>query len=257
MLKLAGVLLILTSLVLTGYWVLGEHPYKVWAVIICSGAIFAGIFFVVHHRSLELGVPYFGKLKAAAEQASADANTISELKSRVEVQSATVDLVADKAQSTVKSLQGLSKVFTTTELGLIKRSGRWGGYSYEEKEEIKRKTIELLKKAGITEDEIAIIEEECKWHLYVKFDYVHLILGGSTIPQKIFQHRDRTKERKTLLNINDLPSPDKLRTFLDKCGVLTKAEEFVQDYEYYIDNHKQRHPDMWNKRDEWRKIIWE
>lgn len=257
MFKIIGGLLIINSIIIALLLITSSQVHKAGVISICLIAIFAGFFLIIQDRVIEITVKGVGTIKAAAEQASADANEISELKNRIEAQSATVDLVADKAQSTVKSLQELSKVFTTTELGLIKRSGRWGGYSYEEKEEIKRKTIELLKKAGITEDEIAIIEEECKWHLYVKFDYVHLILGGSTIPQKIFQHRDRTKERKTLLNINDLPSPDKLRAFLDKCGVLTKAEEFIQDYEYYIDNHKQRRPSIWNKRDEWRKIIWE
>ncbi len=166
------------------------------------------------------------------------------------------DIVAE-GKNLIKELQDLSKIMAITELGLIKRSGRLGGYSYNEKEEIKASTLNLLQQIGIPEKEIQTIVDKSKWHLYTKLDYVHLILGGNTIPQKIFQHRDRIKERKTLLNINDLPSPDKLRVFLDKCGVLTKAEEFIQDYEYYIDNHKQRRLYIWDKRDEWRKIIWE
>ena len=165
--------------------------------------------------------------------------------------------IVSEGKNLIKELRDLSKIMATTELGLIKRSGRLGGYSYGEKEEIKASTLNLLQQIGIPEKEIQTIVDKSKWHLYTKFDYVHLILGGSMIPQKIFQHQDRIKERKTLLNINDLPSPDKLRAFLDKCGVLTKAEEFIQNYEYYINNHKQRRPDIWNKRDEWRKIIWE
>lgn len=255
--KLIGILLILNSIAVSSYWITTHGTHKGAVLTLCFLAVFAGFALVLSDRITELSVKGVGTIRAAAEQASSDAKAISDIKTRIEAQSATVDLVADRAKSTVKSLQELSKIFTTTELGLIKRSGRLGGYSYEEKEEIKIKTIELLKKAGITEDEISIIEEECKWHLYTTFDYVHLILGGSTIPQKIFQHKDRIKERKTLLDIKDLPSPDKLRAFLDKCGVLIKAEEFIKDYEYYIDNHKQRRLDTWNKRDEWRKIIWE
>lgn len=94
MLKLIGVLLILNSLVLTSYWVLGEHSNKGWAVLLCSGAIFVGILLIVQHRRMELSVPYFGKLKAAADQADIDAKAISDIKNRIEGQSATVDLVA-------------------------------------------------------------------------------------------------------------------------------------------------------------------
>ncbi len=165
--------------------------------------------------------------------------------------------IVAEGKNLIKELQDLSKIMAITELGLIKRSGRLGGYSYDEKEEIKASTLNLLQQIGIPEKEIRTIVDKSKWHLYTRFDYVLFILGGSTIPQKIFKPQDRTKERKTLLNIYDLPSPDILRVFLDKCGVLTKAEEFIQDYGYYIDNNKQRRPDIWGQRSEWRRIIWE
>ena len=48
-------------------------------------------------KVIELSIKGVGTIKMAAEQAKADAKTITELKNRIEAQSATVDLVADQA----------------------------------------------------------------------------------------------------------------------------------------------------------------
>ncbi|MBL7152152.1 MAG: hypothetical protein ISS79_00420 [Phycisphaerae bacterium] len=95
--KLLGILIILNSLTLTGYWVIGEHPHKGWAITIGIVSIIVGISFTFHERALEVTFKGIGSIKAAAQQAAIDATTVSELKDRVESQSATVDLVAQSA----------------------------------------------------------------------------------------------------------------------------------------------------------------
>jgi len=109
MLKVVGVLLIINSLVITAWWVIGEHSHKGWAFTLCLSAVFVGAFLVLQERVTELTVKGIGTIKSAAEQATADANVISDLKARVEAQSATVDLIAKEAADAKKLISDLSE----------------------------------------------------------------------------------------------------------------------------------------------------
>lgn len=97
MLKVVGIMFIATALAFTAWWVVGEHRHKGWTFTLCLVFVFVGIFLILQERVTELTVKGIGTIKSAAEQASADANTISDLKARVEAQSATVNLIAKEA----------------------------------------------------------------------------------------------------------------------------------------------------------------
>lgn len=60
--------------------------------------LITGFGLMLSHRITEFTIPNVGTLKAATEQATADAETIAKLKERVENQSATVDMVAAQAK---------------------------------------------------------------------------------------------------------------------------------------------------------------
>jgi hypothetical protein len=109
MLKIVGALLIINALVITAWWVMGEHPHKGWAFTLCLSAVFVGAFLVLQERVTELTVKGIGTIKSAAEQASADAIAISELKERVEAQSATVNLIAKEAADAKQLVNDLSE----------------------------------------------------------------------------------------------------------------------------------------------------
>ncbi len=102
MLEIVGVLLAISALIITAWWVTGEHSHKGWAFTICLFAVFVGAFLILHERVTEFTVKGVGTIKSAAEKAIADADTISNLKERVEAQSATVDLVAKEASKAKK-----------------------------------------------------------------------------------------------------------------------------------------------------------
>lgn len=244
MLKLVGVLLILNSLVFTGYWVLGEHPYKVWAVIICSGAIFAGIFFVVHHRSLELGVPYFGELKAAAEQASADANTISGLKNRVEAQSATVDLIAQKAAATVDQLQNIACTTARATLTDLMAANFMGGTTLKARLDLHDQIIDSLREIGIPEDKIK--EANKMWSKGIGVIYhrgIRNALEGRTNPDEVNlkaspELRKASDEFQKTQDFEQwqVLSPDEMQSFIEGKGFMNEAvSELIDDYRYFLD----------------------
>jgi hypothetical protein len=60
-------------------------------------SILAGFGLLLSDRITEFNIPNFGTIKAATQQATVDAETITKLKERVENQSATVDLIASQA----------------------------------------------------------------------------------------------------------------------------------------------------------------
>jgi seryl-tRNA synthetase len=100
--KLIGILLVLNGIALTAWWVTTHGSHKASVIAVCSIAVFAGLALILQDRITELTVKGVGSIKAAAEQAASDANAIDSLKSRVESQSATVDLVAQEASKAKK-----------------------------------------------------------------------------------------------------------------------------------------------------------
>lgn len=92
--QIAGTLLIVCSVGAAFWWY--ERRSVLAAAIL---GVVAGLALTIQDRITELPLPGFGTIKAAAEQAIADAATVGKLKERVENQSATVDLVATQASA--------------------------------------------------------------------------------------------------------------------------------------------------------------
>ncbi|OHB77746.1 MAG: hypothetical protein A2Z25_19155 [Planctomycetes bacterium RBG_16_55_9] len=95
--KLIGILLVLNGIAISAGWVMTYGTHKASVITLCSIAVFAGLALILQDRITELTVKGVGSIKAAAKQAESDADAVADLKSRVESQSATVDLVAQEA----------------------------------------------------------------------------------------------------------------------------------------------------------------
>src|SRR3990172_9894790 len=113
--KIVGMLLILNALVLMAWWICTDHPHKAWAIVAGLVAIFAGVYFTVQDRAIEITIEKVGTIKAAAEQATLDAQFVADLRKRIESQSATVDLVAESAAKAHKLIEDLSQKNKTVE----------------------------------------------------------------------------------------------------------------------------------------------
>jgi hypothetical protein len=123
---IVGIALLLIALGLTAWWVTKDKPYKSWALAMCLVAVTISLILLLPGRAIELTLKSVGTIKAAAQQASADANVISDLRNRIERQSAAIDSVAqqantslkleeqlsDKAASAVKKIDDLNKTLT-------------------------------------------------------------------------------------------------------------------------------------------------
>lgn len=101
--KLLGILLIINAATIAIWWV-SNRSENIWpAIFVCGFIALGGLALTFHERVTELTIAGIGTIKTATEQATADAKAISDLKIRMENQSATVDLVAKQA-ATAKTL---------------------------------------------------------------------------------------------------------------------------------------------------------
>jgi hypothetical protein len=160
--------------------------------------------------------------------------------------------VVKEARDTIKELQDLSKIMASTTLGLVKRTGRWGGYSYDEKEKIKNETLDVLERLGISDEDIEIVVAESNWHKFTEVDYVHYILGGSNVPGSLPENKIEEWKQLRRRGLDSLPSPEELTLFLEQCGLLNnEGKDLIEDYEHYIKSRQQRRPTVWSNRGNW------
>ena len=161
--------------------------------------------------------------------------------------------IVKEARNTIKELQDLSKIMATITLGLVKRTGRWGGgYSYEEKEDLRDSVLNILLQIGVSDEECEEIITGTKWHQYVELDYVHHLLGGSHIPSSLPEEKIGEWKQLRKRGLNNLPSPEELTRFLEQCELLNpNMKELIEDYEHYIRFREQRRPSVWKDRGNW------
>jgi len=107
MFKLLGVLCIFNVMIFCSWWVLNNNPYKLWMISLCMITIFVGIFFILQDRAVEITFKNIGKIKAAAQSATSDAQEITKMKEDIQKQSNIVNLITSqilKHQEEIKKM---------------------------------------------------------------------------------------------------------------------------------------------------------
>jgi len=92
-----GIIWAAATLVGTCWYATSDRPHKSRVLFICLLSMFFGAFLILQDRVVEISVNRIGTIKAATKVAVEDAMIISEIRRRIESQSATIDLVAEKA----------------------------------------------------------------------------------------------------------------------------------------------------------------
>lgn len=109
MVQLTGILIVVNTIIATAWW-LGQG--KSWGLGFTTVSILAclvGLALVFNERAIELSFGQFGTIKTAALQAETDAKEISEIRKRVEMQAATMDLVARESAEAKELLNNLKE----------------------------------------------------------------------------------------------------------------------------------------------------
>jgi hypothetical protein len=109
LMSFVGFFLILTGFALAVWWVASGRPQQTPMLSVLGLAILTGVVLVLPDRAVEISIKGVGTIKAAAAQAVIDAKQITEMRQRIEAQSATVDLVAKEAAETKKLSEDLSQ----------------------------------------------------------------------------------------------------------------------------------------------------
>lgn len=157
--------------------------------------------------------------------------------------------VIERAESAVKEVQLLAAHVAQLSLSLIKRTGRWGGYTDEEQDAQQQSIIGVLQKLDVPKDSIESALTD--WHRIVGFDYAIAILGGNHIPEDAPEVMDEWNALRSG-GIARYAAPDVLRAFLAKHAFMTpEIDDYVRDYEHYITHRVHRRPDVWRRRDSW------
>ena len=106
--KFAGFLLIVNALAVTG-WHAATGGGSKWVISVCMLAVFAGLTLTFQDRITELTIKGVGSLKVATAQAESKLAEIEQIRTRVEAQSATIDLVAKDAKEAKQLTEDIKK----------------------------------------------------------------------------------------------------------------------------------------------------
>jgi hypothetical protein len=141
-----------------------------------------------------------------------------------------------------------ARLSAASNLALVQRSGRLGGFSDAEQSTALRDSIALLREAGVGEDEIRAIKAQ-SWDRFVNFDYVHAITGSSQAPA--FDDPALREEWKRLRNFENPATPEQLEDFLRRVGALNGLRaELLAGYRHYRDHGEHLRADLWARRRE-------
>ena len=121
-----------------------------------------------------------GLVASLAFLVTANLDRVSEFKASAGGIEARTREVVNRAEGAIAELRVLALHIAEVSLTLAMRQGRWDGFSDEELERLQLSVVSNLERLGIPEERRRRAFKE--WHCVVEFDYAHLILGGSRVP---------------------------------------------------------------------------
>jgi hypothetical protein len=117
--KIVGIAFFVVAVLGTGLWGYFDRSHRRWAFILFAMvALCSGCFLMMYERVFEMSFKDLVTIKAVTQQATTDAETIANLKKRVEAQSEAVDSVANSAREARKLGDELSEKIKTTDIKL-------------------------------------------------------------------------------------------------------------------------------------------
>ena len=108
-LQLIGILVIVNSLTCAGWIMSHDKSLGAGGVTVLIISVVTGLALTFHESAIEITFGKVATLKAAAQQATTDAQEIAAIRQRVEAQAATLDLVAKESSDAKRLLGDLRK----------------------------------------------------------------------------------------------------------------------------------------------------
>lgn len=200
------------------YWFLGRKGEESWTF-----AAFAALFLFIAN------LDSFVKLKVSPQGIEAEMRK-----------------AIDEAHATLDQVRELAKITTAMSISATQRIGRLGSsYSAEEMNAVKDKHYSLLKKFGVSEDEMesAVREHLNDMHLLMQRKYVHALKSDFAGPVNQIKHLNAGVN-----NLSTFASPDEIELVLNDADLLTEErKELLKDYRHYLEHKKHRRPKVLEK----------
>lgn len=213
--------------------------YGITGVVAAIAAVVVGV----------LGMPdvmIVSLILAMALLVAANSDRIARFKAGMGGIEAETRAVIDEARATIEQLRQVGKIAVQASLSLVMRSGRLGGFSDDEKEEIRRNSEAVLNEIGVTASEREDIFRD--WHRVTCFDYTHFLLGRNQTPNELQEKPALQAEWDALRRggFANVPNADAVAAFLTKAGMINAARaELLEDYRFYEREKRHRRPEVW------------
>ena len=152
----------------------------------------------------------------------------------------------DEARATIDQLRIVGKIAVQANLSLVMRAGRWGGFSYDERERIRQVSLAALDQLGVSPNEREEIFEE--WHTVTRFDYADWLLRHPIVRQKTGASDGLKAEWRALRGggFENIPSFRTIELLLQKSAVVEdEVRQLLEDYRHYETHKQHRRPEMW------------
>lgn len=219
-----------------------------WLLTICSIAVLAAVLtlgFFGHTDLLSTGL-----IGSIALLVAANLDRISEFKASASGVEARTREVVNRAEGAIAELRVLALHVAEVSLSLAMRQGRWGGFSDNDLDRLRKSVIENLQRLGISDEQSRLVLKD--WHQIVEFDYAYHILGGSRIPDNASPEVRKQWDAMRQGGFERYSTPDELEQFLRSTNYLRPdLQELIEDYRFYIKERQHRRPEIWRNRENW------
>jgi hypothetical protein len=235
-------------------WLQEGEILSTWFSILFNllgAALIVLIIYIVYRDPRSFGSPTVLLASAALCLFFANLDRVESLKASLsgfEAKTREAQAVVDQAKATVASLRELAVATASFQVDLLAAAGRFGGGGTPaRKDEQKAHLLERLKGLGLTNEQLAEVDSaDREW---VMIDYtIELLrpLRGANNPRIPEPYNTTLAEKGAL-------TPE-------QCGGLLRefhvdddhTKELLEDYKYYYETGKQRRPDVWRDRGNWR-----
>ncbi|CAN7355211.1 hypothetical protein LJR231_002057 [Phyllobacterium sp. LjRoot231] len=150
------------------------------------------------------------------------------------------------AKTKINELQNLLEVISEFQLHSLQSIGRWSSGDDDNKKYFLNRIMATLRESGFNEAKILAMKRQY-WDKFVLFDYVSAVLGNGYVPEG--SDAALQAEWKSLRDFNSVPSPERVREFLDKTGDTDPIRRQMLDaYTHYEMTGEHLDFDLWKKR---------
>ncbi len=171
-----------------------------------------------------------------------------------ETQTRELTKTIDDAKEAIRQIRQLAVVTAEALIDLRENSHALlaeapGLDEYREQDEFKANVIEMLRKMGLPQEQLAAVTQSDRTVVMNLYAYAAYRFGRNVLPQSKWTEIDNAYYT---LAAKQPPTPDQCQALLDSFHIdTTKFADYMDDFRYYAKTSEQRRPEVWAHRESW------